>query len=65
MKVCELFDVKKQFTNLSEWKSFITEKLNGTVKSDPYDDSVFNATNSRGHVIGYFNQNENYGEVKN
>lgn len=64
MKVCELFDTKKQFTNLSDWKNIIIEKYNGSIKIDPYDENVYNASNSRGHLIGHFNLNENYGEIK-
>jgi hypothetical protein len=63
MNVNELFNIKNNFTNLGEWKKTVIEKYNGIIKIDPYDENVYNATNSRGHIIGYFNISESYGEI--
>lgn len=63
MKVRELLG-KKSFTNVNEWKQVVTKEAHGTVKQDAYDGNILNASDSRGHDIGYFNVQEGYGEIK-
>lgn len=63
MKVRELLG-KKSFTNVSEWKQVVTREARGNFKRDAYDENILNASDSRGHDIGYFNLQEGYGEIK-
>ncbi len=64
MKLNELV-TNKQFTTLHEWKAFVTKAPRfWKISEDAYDENVMQAYNSQGHVIGFFNLQENYGEMK-
>jgi hypothetical protein len=57
-------DIKKTYVKIDEWKKTVISEKNGSVKTDAYDNSIINAFGKSGNLIGYFDVNAGYGEIK-
>jgi len=64
MKMSNAPDVKKTFVKIDEWKNTILNEKRGTFKMDAYDNTIINAFGKSGNLIGYFDVQAGYGEIK-
>lgn len=64
MKTTKTSVDKKQYVKIDEWKNTIINEKRGSFKPDAYDNSIINAFGKSGGVIGYFDVQAGYGEIK-
>lgn len=64
MKTASAVTLKKEYVKIDEWKNTVINEKRGSVKPDAYDNSIINAFGKSGSVIGYFDVQAGYGEIK-